>query len=535
MTSPLGALRDATRSRLWPLPVVSVVAALIIGLAVPHLDAAVDGSLPDCLSAVTFGGDAGAARTVLDAVSSSLITVTSLTFSLTVVTLQLASSQFSPRLLRTFTSDMFVQATLGVFLATFTYSLTVLRTVRSSDAAVPQFVPRLSVTLSFLLAIASVIVLIVFLAHLARQIRVETMLHDVHEDASTTVRSTLRRLSSSPDTPQQAPQTPPEAWKVTAPGSGFLVRVDQQELLGICVDLDMVVVLDTHIGSSLVEGSPVGSAWSASGAVADDDLQNRLQQELVTAVHTSIERTAVQDIGYGLRQLTDVANKALSPGINDPTTAVHALGHISALLCELTGYDLGPLLLSDEERTRVVLHRPDLENLVDVAITQPRRYGASDPQVMQRLFQLLAELAQHCRPDQHAVVHARSNASSRRCRPRTSTPTRWPSSMTPPSRCAQPWPETELGLDLSLVRQSPRGALDRSTEHHDGKLHIVGIDRGPDPLLEYGSQVGPGARVAAGIRVERRAGSFSRLAGCLRREGCVRAAVGGGGHEGSNR
>ncbi len=174
MTSPLAALRDATRSQLWPLPVVSVVAALIIGLAVPHLDAAVDGSLPDWLSAVTFGGDAGAARTVLDAVSSSLITVTSLTFSLTAVTLQLASSQFSPRLLRTFTSDMFVQATLGVFLATFTYSLTVLRTVRSSDAAVPQFVPRLSVTLSFLLAIASVIVLIVFLAHLARQIRLFT-------------------------------------------------------------------------------------------------------------------------------------------------------------------------------------------------------------------------------------------------------------------------------------------------------------------------------------------------------------------------
>jgi len=103
--------------------------------------------------------------------------------------------------------------------------------------------------------------------------------------------------------------------------------------------------------------------------------------------------------------LTDVANKALSPGINDPTTAVHALGHISALLCELADHDLSPVVLADEQgHPRVVLHRPDLAEMVDTALTQPRRYGASDPQVMARLYALLAELAWRCRPDQHHVV-----------------------------------------------------------------------------------------------------------------------------------
>ncbi|MEO7234955.1 MAG: DUF2254 domain-containing protein [Lapillicoccus sp.] len=406
VTSPLNALRDAVRSQLWPVPVISVVIAFTLGMTLPSLDAAVDGTLPGWLSAVTFGGDAGAARTVLDAVSSSLITVTSLTFSLTVVTLQLASSQFSPRLLRTFTSDVFVQATLGVFLATFTYSLTVLRTVRSTDAAVPEFVPRVSVTISFVLAIASVVVLVVFLAHLARQIRVETMLHDVHQDASATIRSILGdgdRSSSPP--PVAPPALPPEAIHLTAPRSGFLVRIDQKELLGICTDLDAVVVINTHIGRSLVEGSPVGFAWPASGPAADDHLRRQLQQGLRKTLHTGTERTAVQDLAYGLRQLTDVANKALSPGVNDPTTAVHTLGHISALLCELSAYDLGPIVLrDDDQRQRVVLHRPDLETLVDVAITQPRRYGASDPQVLHRLFQLLGELAGHCRPDQRRIV-----------------------------------------------------------------------------------------------------------------------------------
>ncbi len=138
---------------------------------------------------VLFGGDAGSASTVLDAVASSLITVTSLTFSLTVVTLQLASSQFSPRLLRTFTQDLFVQSTLALFLATFAYSLTVLRSVRSGDDGQEPFVPRISVTTSYVLAMVSVIALVLFLAHLARQIRVETMLHQVRRDASGTLRS----------------------------------------------------------------------------------------------------------------------------------------------------------------------------------------------------------------------------------------------------------------------------------------------------------------------------------------------------------
>lgn len=102
------------------------------------------------------------------------------------------------------------------------------------------------------------------------------------------------------------------------------------------------------------------------------------------------------NVGYGLRQLTDVANKALSPGINDPTTAVHALGQISAILCQLASRDLRCIVLRDDhDRVRVVLRRSNLADLLDVAITQPRRYGSSDPQVMERLFRLLEELAWH--------------------------------------------------------------------------------------------------------------------------------------------
>ena len=117
--------------------------------------------------------------------------MTSLTFSLTVVTLQLASSQFSPRLLRTFTRDRLVHVSLGLLLATFTYALTVLRTVRASLVGAAAFVPQISVTVAYLLALASVLGLVVFLAHLARQIRVEWMLRKVHADTDTTMRRVL--------------------------------------------------------------------------------------------------------------------------------------------------------------------------------------------------------------------------------------------------------------------------------------------------------------------------------------------------------
>ena len=372
---------------------MGIVLAVVAGILLPHLDAYVSARLPPWSTALFFGGDAGAARTLLDAISSSLITVTSLTFSLTVVTLQLASSQFSPRLLRTFTSDIFVQSTLAIFLATFTYSLTVLRAVRSADEGA-GFVPRISVTLAFALGIVSVLGLVLFLAHLARQIRVETMLRDVHEDATATLRNTTAPLEDARPRPA-TPNPPADAVHLTAPSSGFLTRIDEAELLSAATEADAQLEIYRHPGSSIIEGVPIGAAWSTSGTLSGE-AHELLQDAVRSAIGVGYERTAAQDIGYGLRQLTDVANKALSPGINDPTTAVHALGHISALLCQLARRDLRSVMLcDDDDLVRVVLQRPSFAEVLDVAITQPRRYGSSDPQVMHRLFTLLEELAWH--------------------------------------------------------------------------------------------------------------------------------------------
>jgi uncharacterized membrane protein len=154
-------------------------------------------------------------------------------------------------------------------------------------------------------------------------------------------------------------------------------------------------MVDRYPGESIVAGVPIAVAWPLDGP---DPLTPQkvetLSERMGAAVRTGFERTAAQDVAFGLRQLVDVAVKALSPGVNDPTTAVHALGHVSAILCQAVGRDLGPQVIHDDDaRVRVVLARPNLAMLLELAVAQPRRYGASDPDVLARLLTLLREVA----------------------------------------------------------------------------------------------------------------------------------------------
>ncbi|MFJ6443801.1 DUF2254 domain-containing protein [Streptomyces sp. NPDC091649] len=400
-------MSDTLRAQLWPLPTLGVVLAVAGGVGLPRLDARIQNDIPPWLTDYLFGGGADAARTVLEAIAGSLISVTALTFSLTVVTLQLASSQFSPRLLRTFTADRYVQTTLALFLTTFTYALTVLRTVRTGDDGQDMFVPQMSVTAAFLLTLASVLGLVLFLSHLAREIRVETMMHSVHAAADRTVHRLLPEGAPAAGRPAVPPAPPSDALPLPVRKPGFLTAVDEDALLEAAVEADAVLFIDRHPGSSLITGTPMGAAWPRAGEPFSRETRTGLVRKAAEAISTGAERTEVQDVAFGLRQLTDIAAKALSPGVNDPTTAVHALSHSSALLCELARRDLGPRVLHDDRhRVRVMLRRPDLADLLDLAVDQPLRYGAAEPAVLIRIAMLLRELAWNSAPDQHPPIVA---------------------------------------------------------------------------------------------------------------------------------
>ncbi len=404
-TGRLSRARDAVTGALWPLPAAAVVLAVVLGAALPLLDEALQASGEEPLAYV-FEGGPSAARGILSTIAGSVISVTTLLFSLTIVTLQLASSQYSPRLLQTFVRDRIVQVCLGVLLGTFVYALVVLRSVRSagdSDGG-SAFVPRLSVTVGFLLALASVAALVTFLAHQTRQLRVETMMGDVSTEATATIRRLGTRLDSDDSPDEPLADVPASARPVCARRSGFLVRTAEELLVAELSRRGAVLRLDRRPGDSVVAGTPLAWVW------VDDEAAPVPVEELATAleryVELSVERSAAADPSYGLRKLVDIAARALSPGINDPTTAVHALSHISALMAQLSVRDTWHRRVSgDDGVPRLLLPSWDHAALLDLSVTQVRSYGRQDTTVVERLFALLAEVGWRARtePQRQAV------------------------------------------------------------------------------------------------------------------------------------
>jgi uncharacterized membrane protein len=406
---------------LWPIPAAAVALAVVLGIALPALDGALQEG-QDSLTLVFSGGPA-AARTVLSTIASSLISVTTLLFSLTIVTLQLASSQYSPRLLQTFVRDRVVQASLGTLLGTFVYALVVLRSVRSADESDDTaFVPRLSVTVAFLLTLASVAVLVAFLSHQTRQLRVETMMRDVHAEAARTLRRVAAELDrdGQPDAP--LPDVPAHAQPVPARGAGFWVRLAEAPVLDALTRHGVTLRTARRPGEPVIGGTPVAWVWRddggpASGRDLDAETLGEVRDALDEHLVLHYEREELDDPSYGLRKLVDIACRALSPGINDPTTAVHVLSHVSALLGLAAAREFWHRRLPDDGgRARLLEYSWDFEVLLDLSVTQVRHYGREDSAVVERLFGLLAEVAWQCRtPGQRAAVGAECDRLAEQC------------------------------------------------------------------------------------------------------------------------
>lgn len=374
------------RSSFWFLPAVAVTLAVIGGSALARVQVAEEG----LFKTLIFGGGGDGARGVLETIAGSMITVTALTFSLTVVTLQLSSSQFSPRLLRTFMRDIRNQAVLAILLATFVFSLTVLRTVRTADDTGSAFVPSVAVTVAYLLAVASVAALVWFIQHIVTVIRIGALMPEVRRMSHKLIDEVYPRdHASAVPVDSTVPDSSLGTVEISAVRSGFLVALDEKALRRLATEYDALIRVDVSPGDWLLPGvcwARLERTRAGLGGEPEAELAARMDKVL----STSSERTGDSDVRYGLVQLVDIAAKALSPGVNDPTTAVHSLRHLSSLMVDLVHRPGGPRLLhDDDDRLRVVLARPFFADLLEVACGQVRRYGAGDPWVMAALLDLI--------------------------------------------------------------------------------------------------------------------------------------------------
>lgn len=382
---------EAMESQLWPLPVAAVMLAVIVGIVVPSIDLISNAHLPTGLDSLVFGGGAEAARALLSTIAGSLMTVTSLTFSLTVVALQLASSQASPRVLRLFARDRYVHATLAVFLGTFAYSITVLRSVRTATNVTDEFVPRIAVTAGFVLTLVSVVMLVLFLAHLATQLRVETILKDVHAETDRTIDLVSdTRADASAFTGEYS--RPALTMTITSSSSGFITSRDRESLIELAADHGVVIQERKSVGDNVVVNTPLVLWWVRAGVSTTPDAKAIAAG--VQRAHTiGYERTAAQDFDYGVQQIVEIGVRALSPGVNDPATAVHALGHLSALVARIVAMPPVPEAVADSNgELALITKTAKPAEIVDGALALIRHYGAGDPSLVRRFLQLIDDL-----------------------------------------------------------------------------------------------------------------------------------------------
>jgi uncharacterized membrane protein len=372
------ALSEYVRGSLWVLPTLSVLAALAAGSLLSLVSIGPR-------SPLAFQGTSDDARTLLIGIAGTMVTVIALLLGLTVVALQLSSTQFSPRLLRNFLRDRPNQVVLSVFVATFAYSAAGLYTVGVSGGSRTGTFPRLAVSGALVLLFVSLGLLVYFADHLVHSLQVDAIMRVVERSTLAVIRDGL-----FPGT-QDAPEVPQWAVPVASQRSGYVQSVRPGRLLAEAAGHRVCLRLRPRIGEHVVAGTTLAWIWAASPRDPAPDPRVFLPV-LREGVRIGFERTLEQDAALGIRQLVDVACKALSPAVNDPYTAVQAVDHLSVIFCALAQRRLGNHVVRDGNGAVIIPGRrfPDYLAVMCGLI---RRYGSREPTVAHALLRLLGNCA----------------------------------------------------------------------------------------------------------------------------------------------
>ncbi len=392
------SVRDYLVGTLWALPTLAVALGLSGGVVMSAVQIPSDSLWQHLL----FQGTAADARQLLIVVSATMITVTGIVFSLTVVSLQIASSQFSVRLLRTFMRDLPNQVVLAIFVCTFAYSTGGLYTV-GERATGQTYLPRLAVSGSLWLAFLSTGSLVYFLHRLVHSIQIDTIMERVQGSTLARV-DELYPASDDADGDQEPPDLGSDALPLRAGRPGYVQRVDLDAAARIAENDRVAICFEVLVGDYVTAGTPIGRVGQRLAA-SPGRLDATVLDAIGRTVAIGFERTLQQDIRFGLRQLVDIALRALSPAVNDPYTAVQVLHHLSAVQSVLAARCLGPQVRRAADGTVMAwLPTPGFAAYLEMACGQIRRCGTHEPLVLAAGLQLLSNVAARCRDDERRAA-----------------------------------------------------------------------------------------------------------------------------------
>lgn len=395
------------RSSFLFLPALMTIGSIIVAFVFT----AVDKMLADRLNMqhwLLYSGGSEGARTILSVISGSMITVAGVVFSITIVVLSLASSQFGPRLIRNFMDVRANQIVLGIFVATFTYCVLVMRTVSSTVDT--GFVPNLSVTIAIIISLLSLGVLIYFIHSISESIQAQNIIARVHSDLDDAVNRIFPEKIGNDKVPSSDPslrkyniptKCDDEACHILARGSGYLQAIDIDALMDLAVEENILIHLEHRPGNFITQGGVVATVWP--GKKVDQKLSKKINSVLILGQ----EQTLEQDVEFAISQLAEIAVRALSSGVNDPITAITCIDWLGTSLCRIANRKIPSSHRYDKDsRLRIICKPFTFSGMVDAAFNMIRQNSMSVPAVSIHLLETIATIAAQTRNkhDHHVLL-----------------------------------------------------------------------------------------------------------------------------------
>jgi uncharacterized membrane protein len=375
---------DQLRTGFWFVPSMMLLLASALALGLLYVDQRFDPGIKSSVAWAYSGGPEGA-RSLLSTIAGSMITAASVTFSLAAVALSIASQQYGSRVLRNFMRDRVTQILLGTFVSTFMYSVLVVRAIRGSDVS-GGFVPAISVTVAIGLSLVSLVLLVFFVHHVSTSIQASHIVLVIAQD----LRDATLKLypSKTGESGDKAPSVDDfherASMSVALVDSGYLQSIDLDKLLEVAKDKGVVIELTIRPGDHFVAGGQVARVW---GATFLPELELK---RIIGAFLFGGQRTPAQDIRYQFQQLTDVVVRALSPGINDPFTAINGIDELASGVSQLARQPRVPENRHDETgRLRLIVPGPRITEILEDTVGHIAIYAAADRFVMAGLHRVL--------------------------------------------------------------------------------------------------------------------------------------------------
>jgi uncharacterized membrane protein len=390
------------QSNLWLLPGLIVLGCVLLGLGLIEASVHVGPEVQERWPWL-FGAGAEGARGMLQAIATSMITVAGVSFSIVIVALTVAASQYTSRILRNFMRDRATQIVLGVFVGIFAYCLVVIRSIRGETEDYAGFVPVVAVMVGVVLGVTSIGFLIYFIHHIAASIQASEIIASIADETAKSVDDLFPETLGEEEPPEQRPNNgalQDRKWNpVGAPGTGYIQAVDQRALLTAAENHDLLIRMERAIGDFVAEGSLV-AAYSRLG-----DERADVNGEIERAFLVGRFRTVEQDAAFGVRQMVDIALRALSPGINDTTTATTCIDYLGAILRRLAPRRIEEPYRGEEGDLRVIARGPTFQSLLADAFDHIRATSVNNREVQVRLLAALESIAETTvRPERRRMI-----------------------------------------------------------------------------------------------------------------------------------